>query len=93
MTNWSAGVTESAYLSGTFFYTIAGSNRRWRASNDNAGIDGDNAVNHIFSIFSNFYFTDATYAVNVGTDPSVGLHFMKWNAYPVSAIGRLIIED
>ena len=93
MTNWSAGFTESASLSGTFFYTIAGSNRRWRASNDNAGIDGDNAVNHIFSLFSNFYFTDATYAVNVGTDPAVGLHFMKWNAYPVSAIGRLIIED
>lgn len=92
MTNWSAGVTESASLSGSFFYTNAGGTRRWRASNDIFGVDGDNTVTHIFSILSSYYFTDATYASSAGTDPTVGLHFMKWNSYPAST-GRLIIED
>ena len=92
MTNWGPGITESASISTTLFYTNAGS-RRWRTSDDVGGVDGDNGVNHILILFNNFYFTDAVYAASVGSDLGVGLNFMRWNTYPVTTIGRLILED
>ncbi|MBK8141140.1 MAG: hypothetical protein IPK57_09015 [Chitinophagaceae bacterium] len=92
MTNWEPGRTESASIGTTLFYTNAGS-RRWRTSDDVAGVDGDNGVNHILILFSNFYFTDAAYTASVGSDVGAGLNFMRWNIYPVTTIGRLILED
>ncbi len=45
------------------------------------------------AIISNFYFTDAAYTASVGSDVGAGLNFMRWNIYPVTTIGRLILED
>lgn len=71
--------------------------KRWRASTDNStnngGIDGNNSVEHILSIYGNVFFSDASYSNAVGSDASTGFHFMKWTAYPATTVCRLVIED
>lgn len=71
--------------------------KRWRASinngTTNAGIDGNNVVEHILSIYSNVYFSDAAFSNSVGSDAATGFHFVKWNTYPATTVCRLVIED
>ncbi len=71
--------------------------KRWRASTDNStnngGIDGNNSVEHVLSIYGNVFFSDASYSNAVGSDASTGFHFMKWTAYPATTVCRLVIED
>ncbi|MGB3006026.1 MAG: hypothetical protein WBC06_05940 [Chitinophagaceae bacterium] len=93
MTNWAAGMTQSASVSTSLFYTNAAGGRKWRTSNDLEGTDGDNGVQHVLTLFNTFYFTDAVYTGSIGSDAVVGLNFMRWNNYPVTTIGRLILED
>lgn len=71
--------------------------KRWRASTDNStnngGIDGNNSVEHVLSIYGNVFFSDASYSNAVGSDAATGFHFMKWTAYPATTVCRLVIED
>lgn len=93
MTNWIGGYTESASRSTQLFYSIA--NGRWRIPSDISGIDGNNATDHILSLFETYFFTDAAYINFSSTDNAIGLNFLHWNGagYSPSATGRLILED
>lgn len=70
--------------------------RRWRVSNtDAAGVDGNNATNHVLG-YNSCYFTDGNYnAFADQGDATVGMSLMIWNtpySNPVLEC-ELILED
>lgn len=95
MANWEAGgaATANNTLSFKFSYNIA--NKKWRVNDGSVytGTDGNSLAETIGVLNNNIFFTDGVYAGSTGTDSATGLGFMKWTAFPITTIGRLIMED
>lgn len=68
----------------------------WRSGSGPAGVDGNNATNHIINSFGTCYFTDGIYSNFVDQrDTAAGLNLLVWNGsynYPDLSC-KLIIDD
>lgn len=97
MTNWSVGTTPEL-ASQTFSFSYHAATGKWRSApiNDAAlsttGTDNNSVIEHVCSIFSTVYFSDASYISGTGVDNAAGFNLLKWTSFP-TAICRLILED
>jgi type II secretory pathway pseudopilin PulG len=81
MRDWDSAAQPGNVASrGPYRFYISQSSNWWRLSNtDSAGNDGDGVVQHILYVWD-CYFTDGTYTSGSGSDPSVQLGLLNWNA-------------
>jgi hypothetical protein len=92
MVNWAANETASSSASCNFFYSAV--NGKWRTNDGfTTGTDNNGVVEHVLTLSSFVYFTDAAYSGPTGTDAAAGFGLMKWTGYPSTTVVRLILED
>ena len=96
MSNWQTPPVGSAPSSTSFRFFYNSSTNVWRVNDGTvyAGTDGNSSPQTIGNLSNNIYFTDGFFSgTTTGNDAAVGFGFLKWNTFPSTTVGRLILED
>jgi hypothetical protein len=79
MTRWDSDIKTAAASRSILFYYSA-NDGRWRASNDEEGVDGDGHTKHVLIIWNTCFFTDGTYSgYKDQGDNEKGMQLLLWN--------------